>query len=110
MAYTYELMNPSPIENAEVKKRYRDGVHNGYTLKPITGYVMHDKGYDHNVLDEETMEETGEVILGFRTAEASVAANYDFVANPREFYCVLENEMPEGSELFGGGDNNHEVM
>ena len=105
MAYTYELMTPSPIENTEVKKRYRDGVHNGYNIKPIAGYVMHD-----NAMDYENPE-TGDFILGFRSSQASVGANYDFEVNDRGFYCVPENEMPENSELFGvGGNNNHEIM
>ena len=110
MAYTYEAVTPSPVENATVVKALRDGVHRTYRITPNEGYVMHDKEFDHEEYDDETGEPTGNILLGFRTSMASVAASYDFVANPREFYCVLENEMPEGAELFGGGNNETEVM
>lgn len=84
MIYTYTDMIPSPVSNAEVKQRYKDGILHGYNIKPMDGYVMHDKFMDSEDID------TGDLTLGYRTAEASVWSDYDFVENSREFYCVRE--------------------
>jgi hypothetical protein len=60
-------------------------------------------------VDPNTMEETGEIILGYRTSTASCPASYDFTTNPREFYAVLESSIP-ADQIFGGGNNGHETM
>jgi hypothetical protein len=108
-------LNPSPIENATVLEKLIDGVLKGYFIQPIEGYVLHDKNYDNDIIEEGT-DENGNPIdivvgveLGYRTSTTNVAANYDFVANPREFYTVLRSEVPEDN-IYGGGDNDHEVM
>lgn len=99
MSYT-EIVNPSLIENTSMLKVFTDeGVHRNYRITPNPGYVLHDKGLDYVVTDEEG-NETGEVILGFRTSTASVHANYDFAVNEREFYTVLANTVPE-DQIFG---------
>jgi hypothetical protein len=110
MAYTYEDVNPTLIANTTMKKRLRDGVPTTYTINANEGYILHDKGFDMPIFDEDG-NETGEVTLGFRPPEstASVPVSYDFTANPREFYAILETELPEGAEIFGNG-NDHEVM
>ena len=97
----YELVTPTPIENATVQKYINNqGVHRSYRITPNEGYVLHDKGYDTIVYDEETMEPTGEVILGYRTSTASCPANYDFEENPNEYYCVLATDVP-ADRIFG---------
>lgn len=106
---TKEPVIPTLIENTSMVKGYVDGVHKAYEITPNEGYVLHDKNYDLPVLDDETGDETGEFILGYRTSTASCLANYDFTANPREFYAVLESEVP-ADQIFGGGNNDHEVM
>lgn len=108
MVITYEDMNPSLIENTTMKKVFRDGVHSTYRITPVDGYVLHDNAYDTPLVDPETLEETGEVILGYRTTMASCAASYDFEANPREFYAVPADSVP-ADRIFGVG-NDHEVM
>ena len=108
--YTNEPVIPSLIENTTMQRNFRDGVATTYYITPNEGYVLHDKGMDDAVIDEETFEETGEVLLGFRRSTASCAANYDFVANPREFYAVPEDSVPEDRIFGGSGNNDNEIM
>lgn len=76
------------------------GTHTGYRIDPNENYVLHDKNLDTGVINPDTLEPTGEVILGFYAGPRSVAKSYDFTTNPREFYAVLETEVPEGSDIF----------
>ena len=100
-----------------------------YKIRPEQGYVMHDKGYDENIVDIGYDEEGNEievvvgVKLGFRASEASIHINRDLSprtvsdlnGNPvtayteREFYTVLRSNVPE-NQIYSGGNNNHEVM
>lgn len=107
MAYTYEDVIPSLIENTTMYKKLRDGVHTTYAITAVDGYVLHDKGRDWTEINPETGEEV--LKLGYTTGTATCAANYDFTANPREFYAVLENAVP-ADQIFGGNNNDHEVM
>lgn len=91
-------------ENTTMQARYVDDVIGHYRIYPASGYVLHDNEYDyHN-------EEDGFHTIGFTRGSATMGANYDFVANPREFYAIPENELPEFGEIFGGGNNDHEVV
>lgn len=94
MATVYEEVIPSLISNTTMLKSIVDGELRSYRITPIDGYVMHDKMMDVEVLDEITHEPTGEVLTGYRASTAGVGYNYDFVANPREFYAVLTSEVP----------------
>lgn len=106
---THEDVTPPIVANTIMQKRFIDGVFKVYTIAPIEGYVLHDKAYDTPILDPETLEETGEVILGYRTSMGTCAASYDFVANPREFYAVPETDVP-ADQIFGNTGGNHEIM
>lgn len=108
MTITREPLNPTLIENTTMEKVFIDGVHKVYEITPNENYVLHDKDFDSPVYDEETGEETGEVILGYRTYTASCSASYDFATNPREFYAVPENDVP-ADQIFGGGGGNVEI-
>lgn len=107
MAYVYEDVNPSLIENTTMKMVLQDGVNRGYRITPNSGYVLHDKGRDWEVEDPVTMEMVTK--LGFTRGTVTCHATYDFTANPREFYAVLETDVP-ADQIFGGGNNDHEVM
>lgn len=108
-AITYENMTPTPITNAVVKKAFVDGVHKQYVIQAVDGYVLHDSELDYSTgIDEETNEMLPEV-EGYTTGTVSCRYDYDFTANPRGFYAVLASSVPENS-IFGGGDNDHEVM
>jgi hypothetical protein len=106
MAMSYEEIIPTPIENARVRKILDNGVHKGYYINANEGYVLHDNTLDEIIYDDFTGEPTGEVIRGFSEGTKSCGANYDWEANPREFYAVLRTEVPE-NQIFGG--NNHET-
>lgn len=108
--YTYEDVIPTLIPNTTMRKLFIDGVHRTYNITPIDGYVLHDKNRDWYDIDPETGMDSEEPTLGYTTGTATCAANYDFAANPREFYAVPESEVP-ADQIFGGGDNNdHEIM
>lgn len=102
-----EPVIPSPVENATVVKAIVNGVHRAYEITPNEGYVLHDKACDFGELDPETMEET--IHLGYSVGTCSCAASYDFTTNPREFYAIPEDNVP-ADQIFGVGNNDHEVM
>ena len=78
------------IPNTAMTLSLIEGVPAAYYIAPNEGYVLHDKLYDSIEYDNDTMEETGNIILGYRTSTASCSINYDFEANPREFYTILK--------------------
>lgn len=97
--------------NTTIKARTVDG---GATIQslwitPNEGYVLHDSNYDTEVVDEVTLEPTGEIKPGFRTTTATCGYNYDFEANPRQFYAVLRTEVPENSEIYNTPSGGHEI-
>ena len=78
-------------ENTTMKAYYNNSnVLRAYYIAPIEGYVLHDNSYDQPVIDMETFEPTGEIMLGYipYPTFVSVGYNYDFEANPREIYAV----------------------
>lgn len=102
----------TPIfENTTMQASYNsENVLRTYRISPCEGYVLHSSGLDFPEFDEETMTETGNTLLGYTRGVVTVPYNYDFEANPRNIFAVLETEVPE-NQIFGGGDNNdHEVM
>ena len=59
------------------------------------------------IIDEVINKEV--LVLGFRTVTTTtVTASYDFTANPREFYVILKDELPEGAVIYSG--DNHETI
>jgi hypothetical protein len=105
--WTYPDVIPSLIENTTMQMGINEsGAHKTYRITPVPGYVIHDNTRDYTDLDPETMEEVEK--LGFTRGTVSCAANYDFAANPRDFYAVPETDVP-ADQIFGGG-NDHEVM
>ncbi len=77
------------------------GNHTMYRITPNEGYVLHDKDLDTYADYDENGNGIGEPIsLGFYAGNRTVRYDYDFTANPREFYAVLETEVPEGAEIF----------
>lgn len=122
------------IENTVVTPRYNsNNVISSYRIDPNEGYVIHTTNYDSPVFNEETMEETGEVLLGFTSTYISLVANYNFdVVVPGfytytdangmtvnvpinkvgrfEIFAIPASIVPE-NQIFGGGNNNdHETM
>ena len=101
MDSVYEDMT-TLIANTTMQKVYVDGEHRVYTITPVSGYVLHDKARDWEEMDMET----GEMItkLGYTPGLASCGASYDFTANPREFYSVLQSGVT-ADQVFGGWNN-----
>ena len=104
MAITNGNVIATSLTNITVTEKLNNGVLFAYEIKANDGYVMHDNMWDYENAD-------GEIVLGYCRSR-TVAKNYDFTANPREFYAVLESEVPDpDNQIFGGGNNNdHEVM
>lgn len=95
MAVTYEAMT-TLIENATMKKVFVNGVHRLYEVTPNEGYVLHDNTYDAPVFDENG-DETGEIILGYRTSSATCTVaqlDPENGVNARDFYAVPIDEVP----------------
>lgn len=109
MAFTYEDVATTLVENTTMRIRLRDGVPYQYLITPNENYVLHDNTYDYIELDADGNPIEDTRVLGYRTSTASCAYAYDFTVNPRGFYAVLRSEVPE-NQIFGGGDNNVEIM
>lgn len=82
------------IENTEMFECIDEatGKLHHYHIYPAEGYKLHTKSRDEVVYDEETMEETGEIKLGYTKGVVTALANYDFEKNVREIYAVKEEE------------------
>lgn len=91
MAYTYEDVVPTLIENTTMKKRLLNGVHKTYVIKAVDGYALHDKRVDDVFVDQETGTET--IVPTFKIGETTVAASYDFSVVTQGAYTYAdENE------------------
>lgn len=101
MAIIYETMTTPLIPNTVMWEGKNDGVLERYRIQAVDGYVLHDKNRDYT--------ENGVLKLGYTTAIASVVANYDFTANPREFYAVPMGDVPE-DQIFGVTKPDTEIM
>lgn len=100
----YEPVIPSLIENTTMTKYINaSGVFRAYNITPNEGYVLHDNAGNW------TDFETGIEYEAYFTGTCSCAPTYDFEANPREFYAVPASEVP-ADQIFGGVNNDHEVM
>ena len=96
-------------ENTTMQKVFLDGVHRLYEITPAEGYVIRDNELDFIERDPFTGEEISRQIW-YTPSTAQCLADYDFVTNPREFEAILRSEMPEGSFLLGGSNNDHETI
>lgn len=121
---TYENVTPTLIPNTTMRKKFIDGVHKVYTIEAVDGYVLHDKAADVEEINPDTLEPTGRIIFAYASGEKTCGANYDFTTlqvtdetgvthtaygAQREFFARLASEVP-ADQIFGGGDNDHEVM
>lgn len=99
----------SVFENTTMYEVYNsNNVLTGYRVYPNEGYVLHTAGYDEHIYDEETGEETGEIIPGYVDSFIVLNRMYNFETNPLEIYAVLKSEVP--ADRIFGVDNDYEVM
>lgn len=104
MAYTYEVNTEYNFPNITLYNWLRDGVLVGYRINANEGYVFYDTNANDVEIDPETNEERP-VTYYYTVAGLNPRYNFDnfsYVAVPRD--SVDENY------IFGGGDNDHEVM
>lgn len=127
---TYEDIVPSLIPNTTMVRGLVDGIPRNIRIYPNDGYVLHLKRNDVEDFDPITGETT--TTLLFSVGMKSVNINYDFsVVVPdtytytdengntltipiekigaEEIYTLPESIVPT-AQIFGGGDNDHEVM
>lgn len=97
MTITHIDVIPTLIENTTMQQCLKDGVPIAYHIKPINGYVLHDKAGDWQEQDMNA----GEFVTkqAFYSGSCSCGSNYDFVANPREFFTIQKSSAP-ANEIF----------
>jgi hypothetical protein len=79
------------LENTKFEARLnKDGEIISYRISPIEGYKLHEITLDKMVVDEETLEETGEIKRGYTTSYVTAGSKYDFYVNERKIYAVEE--------------------
>lgn len=79
----------SLLENTEFEARInKDGKVISYRISPKKGYKLHEITLDEMIVDEETLEETGEIKRGYTTSYITAGCKYDFELNPREIYAT----------------------
>lgn len=120
---TYVNLSQTLIPNTTMRKMLIDGVHKGYSIQPISGYVLHTSGLDIDVYDESYTHIIG-VKFGYSPSSVDVTcgANYDFTARTvtdengdtftaygdMAFFARPESTVP-ADQIFGGG-NDHETI
>ena len=98
------MMETPILENITVSPFYDNGGnHTQWELTPNEGHVLHDRLLDiFEQFDEETGEGLGEPIrLNYYSGTRTVGVDYDFAANPREFYAVLRSKVDEKKDERG---------
>ena len=106
MVITYEIASDIVMPNITVERKYHDGVLMAYRITANEGYVI----YDTTAEDVEWNEEAGAdvpVIYYYRQATFTVAMPVTLWQNA--WVAVLESTVDENF-IFGGGDNDHEIM
>jgi hypothetical protein len=101
-----EIYQPSQhtFPNLVIEERWSNGVMRGYRVTPAEGYVF----YDSTANDTEPDPITGEdvPVIYYKTL-AYLPSNCNFDNFP--YVAVLRSSVDE-NYIFGGNDNNHEVM
>lgn len=103
--YTYEVSTEhNNYPNLTVYDRFRDGILNGWKVTANEGYVFYDENANDSITDPDTLEPIP--ITYYYTIRMLNPnynwANFALVAVPRD-------SVP-ADQIFGGGDNEHEVM
>ena len=114
---TREPMENSLIANTTMSRIISNGIHNGYEIQAIDGYVLHDNRVDYENMD-------GEMVLSYKTGSTTVGINYDFTnvvegvdcgisvlkVGMFEFYAIPRDLIPDPDNQILGNGNAHEVM
>lgn len=104
MTITFELATEYNYPHINTYRRYRDGELSGWKFETEEGYVM----YNPN---DETYEEDPETGLEVRVHYYYTQYNASFRFDPATFpYIAVPRDSVDENYIFGGGDNDHEVM
>lgn len=104
MATRFELETEIVIPNITIERQYINDVHTGYRLTPNEGYVLHSPSRDVEVEDPMTGETHIEQYY-YRMCSIPKAKP----VSAWDWHAVLESSVPPDM-IFGGGNNDHEVM
>lgn len=107
-------VNPTLIPNTTMEKYINSsGRFIAYYIYPVEGYVLHDNA------GAWTDPNTGVGYEAYFTGYCTAGATYDFATSTtvdgytaygsRKFFARPANEVP-GDQIFGGVNNDHEVM
>lgn len=118
MAFTYEISTEHNIyPNLTVYDRFSDGVAAGWKVEANEGYVFYDENAED--MDAQIDPETGDLVIDPETGlPVMVPVTYYYTEKGLSKYynwanfalvAVLRSTVPENM-IFGGGDNDHEVM
>lgn len=103
--WTYPIDTEHNIyPNITVRKKMRDDVFAGWRINSNEGYVFYDTTENNTEIDPETDDEIS-VIYYYTEADLTKYFNW----NNFNYVAVLRSEVDE-NYIFGGGDNDHEVM
>lgn len=75
MAVVREPMEITLIPNTRMNKMIVNGIHNGYEIQAVEGYVLHDNRIDSTDYDEL---DNATIIPRFKLGSTTVPASYDF--------------------------------
>lgn len=89
----YEKLETTFIKNTITKGCYDGDELIAYRIIPDDGYVIHTKFYDTPIINEETLEETGEIIKGYTDSYIVISSDYDFAENPYDIYAVKKETV-----------------
>lgn len=91
---TIKKLNEVFFENTKTCGCFDDnGKLIAYHITPDDGYLIHTKFYDTPIINEETLEETGEVTKGYTDSYIVIRSNYDFEKNPFNIYAVAKEVL-----------------
>ena len=83
------------LENTIFEAREENGEIISYRIRPADGYKLHEVTLDEEVMNEETLEPTGKIKLGYTKSYVTASGKYDFEKNDRKIYAKPENEEDE---------------
>ena len=75
------------LENTIFEAREENGKFLSYRIRPAEGYKLHEVALDEEVYNEETLEATGKMKLGYTKSYVTAGAEYDFEKNERQIYA-----------------------
>ncbi len=89
------FLNPSPIQNTTVQEVLKNDVLYAYRVTLETGFALHNKTLDVEIIDPDTCEGTGEFTPGFLNEMCTVKSDYDFNNTEKGTYTYTDENGEE---------------